>query len=147
MSQQSCCISHFMNIFTDRWSLGAIMYEMLVGYPPFYTDDPMSTCRKVSMYSEYFWYHITDISYCVQLFNLILWRILNQPELILVWDISYISVRSLEHLHRFSYVVKFTVSLYYWWYSEGHCPCLLAYHWNTEAGTAMASGVTGPLQS
>lgn len=23
------------------------MYEMLVGYPPFYSDDPMSTCRKV----------------------------------------------------------------------------------------------------
>ncbi|KAL1805223.1 uncharacterized protein LOC108199706 [Daucus carota subsp. sativus] len=31
----------------DWWSLGAIMYEMLVGYPPFYTDDPMSTCRKI----------------------------------------------------------------------------------------------------
>ncbi|KAM0985485.1 hypothetical protein ACFX13_012972 [Malus domestica] len=29
------------------WSLGAIMYEMLVGYPPFYSDDPMSTCRKI----------------------------------------------------------------------------------------------------
>ncbi|PIN13219.1 NDR serine/threonine kinase [Handroanthus impetiginosus] len=31
----------------DWWSLGAIMYEMLVGYPPFYSDDPMTTCRKV----------------------------------------------------------------------------------------------------
>jgi len=31
----------------DRWSLGAIMYEMLVGYPPFYSDDPITTCRKV----------------------------------------------------------------------------------------------------
>nr|KAJ0215873.1 hypothetical protein LSAT_V11C300127200 [Lactuca sativa] len=30
----------------DWWSLGAIMYEMLVGYPPFYSDDPISTCRK-----------------------------------------------------------------------------------------------------
>ncbi|KAL8092989.1 hypothetical protein AgCh_035027 [Apium graveolens] len=31
----------------DWWSLGAIMFEMLVGYPPFYSDDPMTTCRKV----------------------------------------------------------------------------------------------------
>ncbi|XP_074368003.1 uncharacterized protein LOC141708330 isoform X2 [Apium graveolens] len=29
------------------WSLGAIMYEMLVGYPPFYSDKPMTTCRKI----------------------------------------------------------------------------------------------------
>jgi serine/threonine protein kinase len=33
----------------DWWSLGAIMYEMLVGYPPFYADDPISTCRKVAV--------------------------------------------------------------------------------------------------
>ena len=25
------------------------MYEMLVGYPPFYSEEPMSTCRKVGM--------------------------------------------------------------------------------------------------
>ncbi|XP_022982350.1 serine/threonine-protein kinase tricorner [Cucurbita maxima] len=31
----------------DWWSLGAIMYEMLVGYPPFYSDDPITTCRKI----------------------------------------------------------------------------------------------------
>uniref|UniRef100_I1JB62 non-specific serine/threonine protein kinase n=1 Tax=Glycine max TaxID=3847 RepID=I1JB62_SOYBN len=31
----------------DWWSLGAIMYEMLVGYPPFYSDEPMLTCRKI----------------------------------------------------------------------------------------------------
>ncbi|KAK1396470.1 hypothetical protein POM88_006333 [Heracleum sosnowskyi] len=31
----------------DWWSLCAIMFEMLVGYLPFYSDDPMTTCRKV----------------------------------------------------------------------------------------------------
>lgn len=31
----------------DWWSLGVIMYECMVGYPPFYADDPMSTCRKI----------------------------------------------------------------------------------------------------
>ncbi|XP_058197026.1 uncharacterized protein LOC131313002 isoform X2 [Rhododendron vialii] len=31
----------------DWWSLGAIMYEMLVGYPPFYSEEPMTTCRKI----------------------------------------------------------------------------------------------------
>ena len=36
--------------FTSRWSIGSIMYEMLVGYPPFYSDEPMSTCRKVILW-------------------------------------------------------------------------------------------------
>ncbi|KAL8517331.1 hypothetical protein ACS0TY_015535 [Phlomoides rotata] len=35
------------NMECDWWSLGAIMYEMLVGYFPFYSDDPMTTCRKI----------------------------------------------------------------------------------------------------
>ena len=26
------------------------MYEMLVGYPPFYSDDPITTCRKVMFF-------------------------------------------------------------------------------------------------
>ncbi|KAJ3693901.1 hypothetical protein LUZ60_009381 [Juncus effusus] len=31
----------------DWWSLGTIMYEMLVGFPPFHSDAPMTTCRKI----------------------------------------------------------------------------------------------------
>lgn len=27
--------------------IGAIMYEMLVGYPPFYSENPVETCSKV----------------------------------------------------------------------------------------------------
>uniref|UniRef100_A0A9I9EDR7 Uncharacterized protein n=1 Tax=Cucumis melo TaxID=3656 RepID=A0A9I9EDR7_CUCME len=30
-----------------KWSLGAIMYEMLVDCPPFYSDDPITSCRKI----------------------------------------------------------------------------------------------------
>ncbi|CAN6442030.1 unnamed protein product [Victoria cruziana] len=37
----------------DWWSLGAIMYEMLVGYPPFYSDDPMTTCKKIVNWRHY----------------------------------------------------------------------------------------------
>jgi len=31
----------------DWWSLGAIMFEMMIGYPPFYSDEPLTTCRKI----------------------------------------------------------------------------------------------------
>ena len=29
------------------------MYEMLVGYPPFYSEEPMSTCRKIVHWRQY----------------------------------------------------------------------------------------------
>lgn len=37
----------------DWWSLGAIAYEMMVGFPPFYSDDPMTTCRKIVNWKTY----------------------------------------------------------------------------------------------
>lgn len=37
----------------DWWSLGAIMFEMLVGYPPFCSDDQMTTCRKIIYWRKY----------------------------------------------------------------------------------------------
>ncbi|XP_051143592.1 uncharacterized protein LOC127260008 [Andrographis paniculata] len=37
----------------DWWSVGAIMFEMLVGYPPFYSDDPVSTCRKIVNWKQH----------------------------------------------------------------------------------------------
>lgn len=31
----------------DWWSVGVILFEMVVGYPPFFADDPSITCQKI----------------------------------------------------------------------------------------------------
>ena len=31
----------------DWWSIGVIFYEMIVGYPPFFADEPSVTCQKI----------------------------------------------------------------------------------------------------
>lgn len=40
----------------DWWSLGVILYECLVGYTPFYSSDPVTTCRKILR-----WQHFLEI--------------------------------------------------------------------------------------
>ena len=36
----------------DWWSLGVVLFEMLVGYPPFYGDDSLITCRRILCHAE-----------------------------------------------------------------------------------------------
>lgn len=38
----------------DWWSFGVIMFEMLVGYPPFYADQPHDTWKKILHWRDHF---------------------------------------------------------------------------------------------
>ena len=38
----------------DWWSLGVIFFEMVVGYPPFYADEPKVTCNKIMNWKKTF---------------------------------------------------------------------------------------------
>lgn len=52
------------------------MYEMLVGYPPFYSKEPMSTCRKVKYKFTLIFFSIKlDISLAV--FYIFIMQIVN----------------------------------------------------------------------
>ena len=37
----------------DWWSLGVIMFEMMIGYPPFYSDSSTETCKKILDWENY----------------------------------------------------------------------------------------------
>lgn len=37
----------------DWWSLGVILFEMIVGYPPFFSDTPTETCKKILNWKSY----------------------------------------------------------------------------------------------
>ena len=39
----------------DWWSIGVILFEMLVGYPPFASDDLPTTCQKIIQWKQNFW--------------------------------------------------------------------------------------------
>lgn len=42
------------NETVDWWSVGVILFEMLVGYPPFYADKPTDVCHKIMQWKKHF---------------------------------------------------------------------------------------------
>jgi len=42
------------NETVDWWSVGVILFEMLVGYPCFYSEDPSVTCQKIIHWKQTF---------------------------------------------------------------------------------------------
>ncbi len=38
----------------DWWSIGVMFFEMVVGYPPFFSEEPSDTCKKIVKWKQYF---------------------------------------------------------------------------------------------
>ncbi|CAG9319072.1 unnamed protein product [Blepharisma stoltei] len=38
----------------DWWSIGVILFEMVVGYPPFFSEEPADTCQKIVSWQKHF---------------------------------------------------------------------------------------------
>ena len=62
----------------DWWSIGVMFFEMVVGYPPFLSENPADTCKKIIKWKENF-YIPADAGLSAEAENLIL-KMVAPPE-------------------------------------------------------------------
>ena len=55
----------------DWWSIGVMFFEMVVGYPPFFSENPSDTCKKIIKWKENF-FILEDAELSPEAENLIL---------------------------------------------------------------------------
>ena len=62
----------------DWWSIGVMFFEMVVGFPPFFSENPSDTCKKIVKWKEHFSIP-TDANLSPEAESFIL-RMVSQPE-------------------------------------------------------------------
>ena len=78
----------------DWWSIGVMFFEMVVGFPPFFSENPSDTCKKIVKWKEHFSIP-PDANLSPEAESFIL-RMVSQPE-------SRLGVHGVEEIKKTSF--------------------------------------------
>ena len=73
----------------DWWSIGVMFFEMVVGYPPFFSENPTDTCKKIIKWKENFSIPV-DAELSPEAENLILKMVAPAENRLGVWGVEEI---------------------------------------------------------
>ena len=71
----------------DWWSIGVMFFEMVVGYPPFFSENPTDTCKKIIKWKENFSIPV-DAELSPEAENLILKMVAPAENRLGVWGVE-----------------------------------------------------------